>query len=169
MRDDAVLLGEVVGVFGIRGELRVMLHNREDSALRVERPVWLVAPDGVETATRMKVRPGAGKRILATVPGVTTPEAAAALQGARIWIDRAMLPAPAEGEFYVADLVGCRVLGATGAELGTLADVVPGERDVWVVETPEGEAWLVATPENVLGVDVVARVVRVADDALSPG
>jgi hypothetical protein len=51
--------------------------------------------------------------------------------------------------------------------LGTLVDIVPGERDVWVVETDEGEAWVVATRENVRRVDHEAGVVVLAAGALT--
>lgn len=166
---DELNLGEVVGVFGFRGELRVLLHNREDSALAEERPVILLGPEGARREAHMVVRPGAGKRILGRVRGVEDEAAARALIGWQILIRRADLPAPEEGEFYVHDLVGCEVADDDGP-VGTLVDVVPGERDVWVIETEAGEeAWVVATPEVVLEVDLAARRIRVARGAAGAG
>jgi 16S rRNA processing protein RimM len=161
---EEILLGEIIGVFGFRGELRVLLHNREDSALAEERAIVLVGPDGERRDTRMVVRPGAGKRFLARVPGVVDEAAARALQGWQILIRRDALPAPKEGEFYIHDLVGCEVVDEDGP-VGTVLDVVPGEKDVWVIDTPEGEAWIVASPDVVLGVDMTARVVTVQKGA----
>ncbi|HNC96654.1 MAG TPA: hypothetical protein PKW90_11050, partial [Myxococcota bacterium] len=68
-----VVLGEISGVFGIRGELRIFLHYRESDTLRTERSVILVSPEGQRRDVQMIVRPGAGKRILAKVRGVETP------------------------------------------------------------------------------------------------
>jgi hypothetical protein len=48
-------------------------------------------------------------------------------------------------------------------------EVVPGERDVWVVETDEGEAWVVASRANVVEVDHLRGVVVLAAGALSGG
>lgn len=162
-------LGSVVGVFGVRGEVRLHLHNREDSVLQVPCPVVLVAADGVERAATVSVRPGAGKRIIGRVVGVTTPEAAAELVGSAVFVDREQLPEPAAGEFYVADLLGLSVEDDEGTVLGTLADVVPGARDVWVVDTDAGEAFLLPSPEVVLRVDHEAGVIVVKSGALSPG
>ena len=59
---DRVELGEVVGVFGVWGEVRLFLANPASDTLHQSRTVVLVMPDGVERPVRMVVRPGAGKR-----------------------------------------------------------------------------------------------------------
>ncbi len=167
---DEIVLGEVVGVFGFRGELRVHLHARESTTLREVKPVALVMPDGSRRATRMRVRTGAGKRILGTADGIDTDEAARACIGARIVIAREHLPAPAAGEFYVHDLIGLAVQDDDGNVLGTLADVVPGAVDVWVVELPDGEdAFLVATKEAVRALEPAQGRIVVDPAALSTG
>lgn len=166
---DRLELGSVVGVFGVRGEVRLHLHNREESVLEEPRNVVLVSPEGAEREATVSVRPGAGKRIIGRVAGVTTPEAAAELVGHTVFIDRALLPEPGEGEFYVADLLGLSVEDEAGTVLGTLEDVVPGERDVWVVATDAGEAFLVPSADTVLRVDHEAGVIVVRPGALSAG
>ena len=164
---ERIELGSVVGVFGVRGEVRLFLHNREDSVLAAPQRVTLVSADGTAREALVSVRPGAGKRIIAAVEGVSSPEAAAELVGSVVWIDRTLLPAPPSDEFYVADMVGLTVEDDAGTVLGTLVDIVPGERDVWVVQTDDGEAWVVATRENVRRVDHEAGVVVLAAGALS--
>ncbi|MFZ5477275.1 MAG: ribosome maturation factor RimM [Myxococcota bacterium] len=153
MAEDEVVLGEIAGVFGIRGEVRLMLHHREGRTLfGGEREVTLVAPDGSRRPARLVARSGAGKRVLAKIAGVDTPEDARALMGTHLVVGRAQLPPPGEDEHYLHDLFDLPVYDDAGAELGTLADVVTGEKDVWVIETPAGEAYVVATKENVLSV-----------------
>ena len=166
---DRIELGSVVGVFGVRGELRLHLHNREESVLREPRSVTLVSPDGAERTATVSARPGAGKRIIGKVDGVGTPEDAAALMGWTVHIDRSQLPEAGEGEYYVADLIGLSVEDESGTALGTLADIVPGERDIWVVTTDAGEAFFIATPETLRRVDTDAGVVVIADGALTAG
>ena len=163
---DRIELGAVVGVFGFRGELRLHLHNREDSVLGAAREVYLRAPDGTERVATVSVRPGAGKRIIARVEGVDDFDTASALVGATVLVDRESLPPVAAGEFYVADLVGLTVEDPEGTVLGTLRDVVAGERDVWVIDTDHGEAFVLATPENVIEVDHERGVIVVAGGAL---
>lgn len=166
---DRIELGSVVGVFGVRGEVRLHLHNREDSVLEAPRPVVLVSPEGVERAAQMSVRPGAGKRIIGQVAGLVTPEAASELVGWRVEIERDALPELHDGEYYVADLVGMSVEDDDGTVLGTLVDVVSGERDVWVVETDAGEAFLLPGPDTVRQVDAERGVVVVAPGAVIAG
>lgn len=164
---EPIVLGEVIGVFGFRGELRVLLHHREGTALGRPRRVTLVAADGSRRPATLTVRSGAGKRLVGRVDGVEDEAGAQALVGARIEVDRADLPEPGEGEWYIHDLVGARVRDVAGVEHGTLTDVVPGQVDVWVLD--EGEAFVVATRGAIVAVDVPGRVVTVADGAVERG
>jgi 16S rRNA processing protein RimM len=50
-------------------------------------------------------------------------EAAATLNGAEIGVPRSALPAPAENEYYLADLVGLDVVNRQGERLGQVAAV----------------------------------------------
>ncbi len=51
--------------------------------------------------------------------GAGAREAAQALRGVRLYVDRAALPEPEEaGAFYHADLIGLTVLDTGGAEIG---------------------------------------------------
>lgn len=161
-----------MGVFGFKGEVRLLLHHREGETLfGAEVPATLVGPGGERRPVRVKARVGAGKRVLARISGVDTEEGARALMGWSLAVARDVLPEPEEGEYYLHDILDLPVFGASGTELGTLADVVAGEEhDVWVVRRPDGsEAFLIATPEAVVSVDVAAARIVVADDALDEG
>lgn len=166
---DRIELGSVVGVFGVRGEVRLHLHNREESVLREAQSVTLISPEGTERVATVSVRPGAGKRIIGRVEGVGTPADAAALIGWIVHIERSQLPEPGEGEFYVADLLGLSVEDEDGTALGTLVDVIAGDRDVWVVKTEGGEAFFIATSDSLRRVDHEAGVVIIATGALTAG
>lgn len=164
--NDRIELGSIIGVFGWKGELRVMLHNRDDSSLANPRPVVLIG-EGKERPARMVVRPGAGKRILGRVDGVDTEDAARALIGYTIEIAREDLPPAGVDEYYVADLIGLEVETPDGTTVGRLTEVIAGQKDVWVVETDEGEAFFVPTPETVVRVDVAGGKIVVSADALA--
>ena len=65
----------------------------------------------------------------------STPEEARKFIGADIFIDRKFAQPLEEGEYYIADLIGCRVVSDEGKELGTLKDVLQtGANDVYIVE-----------------------------------
>lgn len=146
-----------------------MLHHRESRTLFEPRDVQLVSPDGVRRTVRMVARSGAGKRVLGRIQGIDTPEAAQVLHGYHLVVDRSTLAPLPEGEFYLHDLLELPVEDESGRALGTLTDVITGEKDVWVIDTPDGEAFVIASPETVRKVDVPGGRIVLADGALDPG
>lgn len=146
--------------------MRLLLHHREGRTLFEPRDVTLVSPDGDRSVVRLHARSGAGKRVLARIAGVDTPEAAEALRGYHVVVDRSVLAPLPDGEYYLHDLLELPVFDASGRTLGTLADVVAGDKDIWVIDTPDGEAFVIASPENVLEVDVPGRRIVLADGAI---
>jgi len=121
-KNSLVELGFVSGVFGVRGEVRLHLHNRDSLLLQGKRSVLLLGPDGQRKQVQLQTRPGAGKRILARIAGLNDRDEAAALKGWRIVVDEERLPALAESEFYVRDLEGAAVQ-LDGADLGKVLAV----------------------------------------------
>ena len=166
---EGVHLGHVSGVFGVRGELRLFLHNPQTSLFQTPAPVTLAMPDGSRIDRRLVVRSGAGKRILGKLDGVNSPEAAESFIGAELWVDAASLPALPVGEHYLARLIGTPVFTASGLALDTLADIVTGEVDMWVIAGADGEErFLPALKELILAVEegVSITVVDGAGEAI---
>ena len=58
--------------------------------------------------------------MVATVEGVDSRDAAAALAGVRLFVPRSRMPEPAEGEFYHHDLIGLDARTPDGRLLGTV-------------------------------------------------
>ena len=159
-------LGFVSGVFGFRGEVRLHLHNPQSDLLRNERQVVLVAPDGARRAVTMSARPGAGKRILGRIAGITDEHMAARLRDFRIVLARDALPETDEGEFYVADLLGLAV--EAGERKGTVTEIHhAGPVDILEVDVGGKEPVFVPLVDGVVqAVDLEAGVVRLAPGAL---
>jgi len=160
-----VEVAEVVGVFGIHGEVRLRLMNPSSDILDKARDVTLVHPNGERRTVRLETRSGAGHRLLGRIAGVADRDAATALRGTRVVVGRDQLPLPAAGEYYVHDLLGLDVRERSGRNLGKLREVVPGARDIWVVETDVGRAIVLATSENIVEVDLASGEVVIADGA----
>ena len=64
----------------------------------------------------------------------SSPEEAAKYIGTEVYIDRKDGQPLEEGEYYIADLIGCSVITEDGTNLGTVRDVLQtGANDVYVV------------------------------------
>ncbi len=170
---DEVLVASINGVFGVRGEVRLFLHDRQSRTLSKPTSVTIISPTGERRTVNISVRSGAGKRVIARIEGIETPEVAHTFIGWNVIVPRSALPAPAKGEYYIHDLLDLPVFEQTAdeepVEIGKLEDVVSGDRDIWVIATPGGEElYLMASPENVRDVDLEAGRLVVLKGAALP-
>ena len=101
-----ILVGRVVGGFGVRGELRIATFTEDTMALAAFKAV--TRQDGSPALTIAAARP-VKDAIIARCPGIDTKEAADALRGLRLYVPRSVLPEPDEDEFYLTDLIGLPV------------------------------------------------------------
>lgn len=109
-----VFLGEFGRPHGLAGEIRLKSYTDDPGAIASYGP--LLAADG-RRFTLTKTRRAAGEQadmLVVRVEGVTTREAAEALNRVALHVERDRLAPPDEDEFYLADLVGLRVEGPDG-------------------------------------------------------
>jgi 16S rRNA processing protein RimM len=92
---------------------------------------------------------------LLKLDGVLTREQAASLTGQQLCLPKSTFPPLSPDEFYVEDLVGCRVEDGNGRVLGVVRSVFwNGAHDVMVIGDEErGERLLPAVPEFIVAVD----------------
>ncbi len=101
---------------GIKGELRVKTFTGDPMALGDYGPLSDKDGRSFEIAA---IRP-AKEVVVVRFKGVSDRNAAEALAGTELFIDRSMLPDDTdEGEFYHADLIGLSVKDETGTLIGT--------------------------------------------------
>jgi 16S rRNA processing protein RimM len=149
-------IGYVARAHGVQGEVRVHLHDAaSETLLEVERAWFAGVPLQIESA-----RPTKGA-VLLGLEGVHDRDAAEKLKGAKVEVLRTDVPL-AEGEFFVADLVGCDVFDEHGASLGKIVEIIPSAQDLMVIRDATSERILPVVPEFVRVVDIAARRVDVA-------
>ena len=116
--DTRVCVGVVTGAHGLHGLVRVRPFTD------VAEDVGAYGPVESEDRSRrfvLEVRNRAGKgQVLVKVDGVGDRDSAEALKGEHLYVPRDRLPAPAEDEFYHADLIGLPVVSTDGNTLGTV-------------------------------------------------
>ena len=142
-------IGTVTRAHGLRGLVRVRASS--EALLELDR-VFLRGRE----VKLLRVVPERGE-FLVQLEGVTDRDQAEALRGAALEVERGNLPQPADDELYVADLIGCRVVDARGAELGEVAETFDsGAHEILVVRGAR-EFMLPFIDEFVTAVDLEAR------------
>lgn len=112
---------------------------------------------------RLKTCRGKKPEMLVSFEGFDDRDQAGQLRNRLVFVrseDRPPLP---EGEYYHHELIGLRVVGETGDELGVLTDILQtGANDVYVVKTPDGaELLLPAIEPVILDINIERGVMRV--------
>jgi len=137
--DKRLLLGKIVGLFGVDGWVKVESYTEPRTQIFKYRPWLLKRPDGETEVDRAQGR-AQGKGLVAALPGVGDRDAAADLIGAEIWVRRSALPRAKRGEYYWIDLEGVDVVTTEGMVLGKVSHLfATGANDVMVVRDGERE------------------------------
>ncbi|MCW0236066.1 MAG: ribosome maturation factor RimM [Ferrovibrio sp.] len=160
-----LLLGVVIGAQGIRGEVKVKTFTAEPEALGDYGP--LQDAQATKTYPLKVLRLSKGDVVIARIRGVEDRNAAEAMKGTELYVQRAALPQAGDGEFYFADLVGLTAM-MSGRVLGRVTAVHNyGAGDMLEVKTATDgsgggrSAMVPFTDDAVPDVDLAAGTVTV--------
>ncbi|RZI98314.1 MAG: 16S rRNA processing protein RimM [Brevundimonas sp.] len=158
-----ILVAQIAGGFGVRGEVRVTAYTAEPMALMRYGP--LLRADGTVGLTLSTARPDKAG-VVGRAKEIATKEEADALRGLKLFVPRDRLPPEEEDEFYLADLLGLEARDPEGVVLGTVKSVQNFGADDMLEIAPAagGPTWYLpftkaATPELHIA-DGWVRVVR---------
>lgn len=155
---DGLIVGELVGPFGVAGEVKLYPLTDFPERLRRYRRLVLALPDGARRDVRVqRARPHKNLWLL-KLRDINTPEEAEALRGAQALVPPHLVEPLPEGHFYLHDVIGLRAVTAAGEELGTVTDVLRSPaNDVYVV----GDLLIPAVKEMVERIDPAEGVLVV--------
>lgn len=138
--DKQVCIGTIVAPHGVRGDIRILPQTEHpEQFLELN---YLLLEDG---RTLHLTNARFHKRMaLIKCREVNNMNEAEMLRGQKVYINTEDLPELEEGEFYVADLLGCNVADESGNAVGVLKDVIStGSNDVYVVTGTDGKELLI--------------------------
>ena len=115
-----VLVGQVAGGFGVKGEVRVTAYTADPMTLLDYRD--LLRADGSPGLTLLSARPDKNG-VVGRAKEIATKEQADALRGLKLFVPRARLPEPEEDEFYLTDLIGLEARDPADVVLGRVKSV----------------------------------------------
>lgn len=146
-----VCVGAFAGAHGVRGAVRLK------SFTTIPADIASYGSLEDEAGTRrfkVKVTGEAKGLLIARIDGIADRDAAQALKGIRLYVDRDRLPEPEDDEFYHADLVGLAVELPDGSPFGKVKGIADhGAGDVIEIARPGAPA--VLAPFTLAAVPVV--------------
>jgi 16S rRNA processing protein RimM len=155
-------MGRILAPYGLKGWVRIEPYSPDPDSLSAYRK-WWVGKNGdwreLEVAESV-LRHGAS--LVARFEGWAERDAALALKGSEIALERKALPQNAKDEFYWVDLVGLKVVNGKDEELGVVAELFEsGAHPVMRVVAGETERLLPFVEQVVRRVDMAEGRIRV--------
>ena len=147
--------GRIVNTHGVAGEVKI--------------EVWLDSPQFLKSFKRCFIDRREVKLLSARVhkgflivklEGVEDVNAAMALKGRTVFIDRADARLP-KGAFFLQDIIGAAVVDESGSEIGKLVDVMETPASNVYVVKREREHLIPAVPEFILSTDADNGIITV--------
>jgi 16S rRNA processing protein RimM len=158
----SVLIGQIVNVHGIKGEVKVYPYTDDvDNLARRLKKIYLDEnlKDGYKTSCR--VQKG---MLLVKISGIDTVEKAESLRNRYIYISEDALETLEEDSYYVKDLIGLEIIDIKNNEtVGTLEYVYnTGANDVYEINTKDNtKIYLPAIKQVIKKVDIKSRKIYV--------
>jgi 16S rRNA processing protein RimM len=131
-------VGTIVTTHGLKGELKVYPTTDEPDRFYDLKNVWLDRSGKMENMIRLEVENVRFSKNLALVKfkEYDSIDDVMPIRKGDLYVDRADAIPLAEGEYFVGDIIGCRVLDENDAELGTVKEFIEtGAHDVMLVKT----------------------------------
>lgn len=158
--DRLATLGKIVGLFGIRGWVKIHSYTRPPEAILAYRR-WRVHLCSGWRECEVEEGRTHGKAIVARLAGYSDRNQAAELVGAEVALKVSELPPTPPGEYYWAQLEGLEVVNLQGVVLGRVSHLMEtGAHDVLVVGG-ERERLIPFVRDVIRAVDLVAGRITV--------
>jgi len=148
---DLVMIGKIVKPHGIRGEVKVYAYSERPENFKHYDKVVLQEPagSGTEIYKVVKCREQ-GKLAILQLEGVTSREAAEALQGYTLWLNKTDFPQLDSDEYYWHQLEGLAVLTESGQELGKVSRLFSTAAHDIMVVTGAGHEYMIPVKEDII-------------------
>ncbi len=156
-------VGILTSTHGVHGEVRVFPTTDDVKRFSKLKEVWLQEPSGEKVRMIPKGVKYAKNLVILKFEGFDTIESIDKYRGCPLFVTRDNAVRLQKDEYFIADLIGMRVVDETEADVGELTQVLEtGANDVYVIRRPDGsELLLPAIRQCILKVDVEGALMHV--------
>ncbi len=145
-------IGKIINTHGVKGALKIEPWCDSPSVLAKMKRIYFAPKVSGDGFAEKAVLSGSVQKdkVLLTIEGVDTVEAAILLKNTVIYANRDDIPIK-KGSYLIADLIGLDVIDAvSGRVYGKLTDVIQGgSGDIYDIKTDKGSALMPAVKEFV--------------------
>ena len=154
-------IGQVVALFGVRGELKV--RSLTDIPNRFQQLETIYLSTEHQGYKIERVRPYKGEMVILKLAGIDDANAAEPLCHQSLLIPLSQLAELPPDNYYQHDILGLNVFTLAGRELGSIVDIIEtGSNDVYVIRDSSGKQVLIpATKEVIKQVDLVRHTMYI--------
>lgn len=148
-------IGIITSTHALRGEVKVFPTTDDKKRFGLLKEVLVKDRSGMHPFSVERVR-YFKEMVILKFEGLDTIESVQGLVKSELYVDRKDGVPLAEDEYYIADLIGMRVVSADGEDYGTVSDVLQtGANDVYVVRGKKyGEILIPAIKQCIIKVDI---------------
>lgn len=159
--EDYFKIGIITSSHGVRGEMKVYPTTDDARRFKKLKQVFVETKEGFKVFEVESAR--VSDKVLLKLKGIDTPEEVVKYRQRGIFVDRKNAVRLSKDEYFIADLIGIKVICDDGKELGVLKEVMPtGANDVYVISMDEGKEVLIpAIKDCILDVDVEEGFMKV--------
>jgi 16S rRNA processing protein RimM len=142
-------IGQIINTHGVKGELKIYPLTDDIKRFRKLKTVFI---DNIEkNVVWCKLQ---ADRVILKIEGIDSMDQAATYKNKYVEVKREDAVKLNEGEYFIADLIGCNVVDELGTELGKVFDVIQTHsNDVYWVKGKE-ELLVPALKKIVVKIDV---------------
>ena len=152
-------IGKIVGVHGIKGNIKVYSYAESLSVFEKGSSVLVVNAKGFKKTFKIRWVKPHGRVVLLSLQGIDNRNLSETLIGSELLIEKDSLPELEDGSYYWFDIIGLSVFTTDEKYIGLVESIIPtGSNDVYVVKDPtkdrDNETLIPALESVVLEIDL---------------
>ncbi|ACA55232.1 ribosome maturation factor RimM [Clostridium botulinum] len=149
-------VGEIINTHGIKGEVKV--YPLTDDMKRFKKLKEVLIDGEKRKILSCKLQPN---NVVLKIEGIDSIEEANKYRKKLLEIKRENSVKLPKGSYFIADLIGCRVIDEDGKEIGQISDVIKtGSNDVYEVKG-KSEVLVPAIKDIVTNIDIENKTVTI--------
>lgn len=158
---DYLAIGQVLKPHGIKGGIKVRVLSDHPDRFHDEKHIYRMQNNEYVKVNIESVS-GEGDSTILFLDGVNSREDVEAMRREFFYIKRSEAKPLPEGNYYISDLMGCKVVDTNEKELGKIVDIMQtGAVDVYTVKKDGKELLFPALKRLLTKVDIENRLIIV--------